>query len=91
MEIADRTNPDEKRDWYAASERRDGDCLLKPGVVSEAINDHDEYELSGASEQASQKTRQQINDALLAVGLKYRIVGNGTILKPEFMDVFSGI
>ncbi len=37
----ERTNPDEKRDWYAASERRDGDCLLKPGVVSEANEEDD--------------------------------------------------
>lgn len=63
----------------------------KTWEMIDAINRHGVYELPGASENAVQKMRQQINDALLAVGLKYRVVGNGTILKPEFIDVFSGI
>ncbi len=80
-----------EKDYVIAVNDRIKSVNGKTWEMIDAINRHGVYELPGASEQAVQKMRQQINDALLAVGLKYRIVGNGTILKPEFIDVFSGI
>ena len=55
------------------------------------INRHGVYDLPGASESAVSKTKRQINDALQSVGLKYRIISDGTVLKPEFSDLVSGI
>ena len=85
--------------WCSRSEK---DCIItadgtikpvsrKIWEMLDQINRHGEYDLPGASEDAVQKTRKQINNILESVGLKYRIICNGTVLKPEFIDIVAGI
>ncbi len=82
--------------------RSDKDCIIsadgrikpvssKTWEAIDVINRHGEYELPGASDNAVQKTQKQINDALQSVGLKYHIISDGTVLKPEFVDMVAGI
>ncbi len=85
--------------WCTRSEK---DCVIsadgriKPvnsntWEAIDVINRHGEYDLRGASEKAVQKTQKQINNALHSLGLTYRIVCEGTVLKPEFVDIVAGI
>jgi hypothetical protein len=82
--------------------RSEKDCVLevnetiksvnrKLWEVIDAINRHGEYELPGASDAAVEKQQNQINDVLQSVGLKYRVISEGTVLKPEFIDLVAGI
>ncbi len=85
--------------WCSRSEK---DCVIsadgrirpvnrKTWEAIDVINRHGEYDLPGASENAVQKTRKQINDVFQSMGLKYHIINDGTVLKPEFVDLVAGI
>ncbi len=85
--------------WCTRSEK---DCVIsadgkikpvtsKTWEAIDVINRHGEYDLPGASENAVQKMQKQVNNALQSLGLKYRIVSDGTVLKPEFIALVAGI
>lgn len=59
--------------------------------IIDQINRSGEYALREYSDDAIRQASRRVNAALKSVGLKYRIIHDGPALKPEFLDLQSGI